>query len=398
MTLEHSVQETKRARRVRWLGLLVAVTLARGLVYAAITPPWQAPDEPGHFEYVWLIAHSPTLGSIQPDPELDRELIASLYEWRYGELTGYSLSDTMPDSLEKLPAWNAVQRSRPVVAGRFSLSYVWPTLLLLAARFQDITVQLYLVRLSSILINVAIVWLAFRIFARLVPDRPDVAALMTAVIVFLPQHTFINSAAGDGPFAELMATLVLYGWVYVFQRGFSLWALLAIVGGTAAAIWSKTTAGFLVPLNVALIAWWGWRQPRREWRYRRALYALLAALVLVMTVVVWLQSPIGLYVGRAMGSLADDQLLLVDRRGLSVWDALLMTHDSFWAWFGWLTVPIGERWYGALLLLTTVAGAGWLVGRHSVAGVPRWGPVLMASAFGSAYLIFVWVAILNGSS
>jgi hypothetical protein len=185
----------------------------------------------------------------------------------------------------------------------------------------------------------------------------------------------------------------------LFQRGFNVWALLAIVLGTTAAIWSKATAAFWVPLDIALGVWWVWRQPHREWKHRRVVFASAIALLVAITAVVWFQSPIGLYVTRAIGqSLPDGQLLLVDRRGLSVWQALLVAHDSFWAWFGWFTVPIGDRWYGATLLLTVLAGTGWLFGRNSIAHAGRWTPVLMASVVATAALIFVWVAILNSAS
>lgn len=39
----------------RILVLLLAVFLARGVIYLAVIPPWQAPDEPKHFEYVNLL-------------------------------------------------------------------------------------------------------------------------------------------------------------------------------------------------------------------------------------------------------------------------------------------------------------------------------------------------------
>ncbi len=46
--------ELPRPRR-RLLGLLLAMALLGGVLYAAVVPPWQSPDEPGHFEYVALL-------------------------------------------------------------------------------------------------------------------------------------------------------------------------------------------------------------------------------------------------------------------------------------------------------------------------------------------------------
>jgi hypothetical protein len=35
-------------RKRKTLALLLALSLIRGVLYSAVTPPWQAPDEPGH--------------------------------------------------------------------------------------------------------------------------------------------------------------------------------------------------------------------------------------------------------------------------------------------------------------------------------------------------------------
>ena len=34
------------------LAIIVLVTLTLGAVYAVVTPPWQVPDEPAHYNYI----------------------------------------------------------------------------------------------------------------------------------------------------------------------------------------------------------------------------------------------------------------------------------------------------------------------------------------------------------
>ena len=57
-------------------------------IYGAVTPPWQAPDEPLHFEYVRLLYQEGRLvGWADADPELEREIVASMDRhdfWRLG--------------------------------------------------------------------------------------------------------------------------------------------------------------------------------------------------------------------------------------------------------------------------------------------------------------------------
>lgn len=386
--------------RAYCLGLLLLLTLIRGLIYTLVIPPWQGPDETGHFEYAWLIADTARLPTREDvSPAFERELLASLYEWRYGELIGRPLPEGMPARLDDLPVEIFARHSRTILTGQFSLAYPWQALFLLPFRFQDLVVQLRIARLSSVLLNLAIVWLAFRTFAELLPSRRFLVCAMTAVVVFLPQHTFINSVVGDGPLAELMACIVLYCWVRLFGRGARVWMVVGIVLGTLAAIWSKTTAVFLIPLDVGLALWWSLRQPRQVRRWRKVAFAGFGAAAVVLVLWAWFQSGLGSgALEKVREPLALDGLMWVDQRGMSLGQALLASHDSFWANFGWMAIPVGTRWYGAALLLAVLAALGWLPGGEAQEGFPRWGAKLMGAAFLTALLAFVWAALLTGSA
>src|SRR4030043_857461 len=37
--------------------IILIIGLIHGLIYVFIIPPWQHYDEPGHFEYAWLVAN-----------------------------------------------------------------------------------------------------------------------------------------------------------------------------------------------------------------------------------------------------------------------------------------------------------------------------------------------------
>lgn len=382
--------------RPHFLGLLLVLTLIRGLIYAVVIPPWQAPDETGHFEYAWLMAR---LGRV-PTPEdisptFERELMASLYEWRYGEFIGRPLPEGIPDRIRDLPANVFARNSRTVLSGRFSLSYLWPAPFLHPLRFQDLTLQLFVARLSSVLLNIGIVWLAYQTFSELVLSRSYLIWSMTAVVVFLPQHTFINSTVGDGPLAELMACLVLYCWARIFRRGVNAWTVSGIAIGTLIGIWSKATAAFLIPLDVGLALWWFFRQPRRTWRH--VAYVCVGVGLLGLVALAWdyYRSPLG---SRTLSmfweSLPVQEWIWVDARGLAFGEALLGGHDSFWANFGWMSVTVSPRWYGAILLLTLVAVVGWILGRKDQEDFPPWAAAMMGGSLLMALIIFVWKGLL----
>ena len=119
--------------------------------------------------------------------------------------------------MRDLPKRIFARESRTLQGERFSLSYLWQALFLLPFRYQDFPFQLFVARFSTILLNMGIVWIAFLTFSRVVLARSHLVLAMTALVVFLPQHTFINSAVGDGPLAELMTCLVIYCWVRSFS-------------------------------------------------------------------------------------------------------------------------------------------------------------------------------------
>jgi hypothetical protein len=382
----------------RWLPLVLELALIHGMVYAAIVPPWQAPDEPGHLEYVWLLIHLGRLSApTDSDPRFEQELIASLYEWRYGAFIGRPLPARMPARIDQLPEGVFAQFARPVVSGRFSLAYVWQALFLLPFQEQDLALQLLIVRLSSVLLNVAIVWLAFLTFGELLPARPDLAVLATMFIVFLPQHTFVNSSVSDGPLAEAMACLVLYGWATLFRRGVRAWPLVGIVLGTLIGLWSKSTAAYLIPIDIALAGGWLVRQRHRPWKWQY--WAYLGACIVLMSVAlwIWVHSSLGQRALPWLKTLPSlSKWIWADQRGTTLGQALLAAYDSLWANFGWLSLPIGARWYGAIALLTSMAFWGWCFGKRQEPQVePRWPSGIMGGALIAALLIFLWAGLFS---
>jgi hypothetical protein len=385
---------------------LLALTLIRGLFYAAVVPPWQGPDETGHFEYAWLIANLGRLpGQEDVSPAFEQELLASLYEWRYGELIGHPLPEGLPARLDELPTDNFARRSRTILRERFSLAYLWQALFLLPLRSHDLSTQLFAARISSVLLALGIVLLAFAILSELNRPRSYLICAMTAVVVFLPQHTFVNSMVGDGVLAELMVCLVLFCWARLFRRGMTIWLLVGIILGTLGGIWSKTTAMFLIPLNTILALWWFFRQPRRTGSWRTV--AFLVGGLAFLAVALWLWNRFWLPPGsQAISipweSLSGESVLWEDMRGMSFGEALLLSYDSFWAYFGWMAVPVSDRWYGAILLATLGAAVGWglwsrdrATGRAGRYGFDAWAVIMMAGALVLAVAIFVWIALLS---
>lgn len=367
------------SRPPRLLLLLLMVSLIRGCLYAALVPPWQAPDENGHFEYAWLIAH---LGRLPKPGEVslafESELLSSLYEWRYGDYIGRPLPSQMPARLNDLPGNIFVVGSRSAL-GRFSPAYIWAALFIWPLRHQDLLLQLYAARLASVILNLGIVYLAWRIFERLMPYQPELIAAMTAFVVFLPQHTFINASVGEGPLAELCACAVFYGWLRLFQQG-RLQDVVTVVAGTLLGLWTKKTAVFLLPLNAVMAVVFLWNTGLRRIGRQRILWTLISAGMLVLLGWGAWQAPFGRWAYDALERWRATSELHWENGQVSLGEALRYTFESSWAQFGWMSARAGDGWYLLIYVLTALAIEGWVLPRSRPWSVPSWAMWLLAGA------------------
>lgn len=361
-TVTDRARSTALLRRALWMLMLLA--LARGLCYALITPPWEAPDETGHFEYVWTMAQTGGIPSAQDaSPQFERALVRSLYQYHYQDYNpGQVLPNVIPDRIGDLAAH--VARARTLLWGRFSLSYVLPSLLVFPFRNSDIVTQLYIARLASIILNIAILLIAFLTFQEISPAAWRSNILAVALIAFMPYHTFINSTAGDGTFAELIACAVIYCWTRLFKRGPGVWELAGILLGLVLSLWTKATILFLIPGSALLAAYWLLTQPR----YRRfvLLFALGCGLLLCAVLALAATS------GQFNTYLASSSVKILARYGIKPQSLgsidfrtpLEHTFNSFLANFGDTAFSVSSKWHILFRLLCLAAVAGWIFGRH----------------------------------
>jgi len=359
--------------------LLLGLALLRGLLYALLVPPWQAPDEPGHFEYAWAIARrggpptdlrdrdailtwlrelpragtTPAVQSARP--AFERALIDSLYTSGFFEYRRWPLPDPPLQNLDQ------VNLGRTLPGERFSTAYVWQGMFIALSRTGALLDQLYLARLSSVVLNLLIVALGLATARTMVPDRPALVLAVGATMVLWPQHTFINATVSDGPLAELGATLAIYGWARLLARTSSLVGVAAIIGGTLLGLSAKANAAYLLGLHPVMLLVYTATTARRRPRA-----ALLAAALLAG----------GLWSIHQMGLVSLDRTRAVVEvlrqqppPGPALGDRLAerpwwWVFDSYWGFFGWMHVRVFDDWYRALYLLTALGLTGWAVPRR----------------------------------
>ncbi len=119
----------------------------------------------------------------------------------------------------------------------------------------------------------------------------------------------------------------------------------------------------MIGADALLAVWWAVRRARHGWSWQQAAWLAAALLSLAGGGWLWLQTRLGVTaVDRLWPLPAPAEWTWVDQRGMTLGAGLLTTHDSLWANFGWMNLPLSKRWYGAILGASGLALAGWTVG------------------------------------
>jgi hypothetical protein len=282
---------TRRAVQDRQSFLLIVFLagLLNASLFALATPLWQAPDEPGHFEYACLLGQlrRPLHGHDRSTP-MQQAIIASLDRHDFWRLVREPQPELLPVSFAADPF---LLRSARQVGDEPPIYYSAPAgfcLLPLPLETKARLIRLWGALLFG-LTAAATAWA----WTGGPQRRPSgaVVRLHPLVLAWLPMPAFIAGSINNDSLAMLSATLVFaaalriqrLGWTW--QRSLGLAALLVL------ALASKKTNLFLLPW-LAGLAWaglWSWLG-RRGWSRRRRLAATIAPIV-AATIVLLLPAP-----------------------------------------------------------------------------------------------------------
>lgn len=247
------------------LFLLLALTLLRGIVYLVVFPPWQHYDEPTHFEYVRLIAERgrlPKYGDY--DVTMRQEIASSM------QAAGF-WKGTIPPPI---PFWT----DEPAWLGMSELDhpplyYIMVALPQLLVQHQSAETQLYLARLTSVLLNLIVVASTYCLVTELFPERRWLPLAVATFVVLLPPFTDLMSAVNNDTGAAAAGSLLLLASARLIRRGASVRRAMVILLLAGICIGTKSTAGVVaVAVLLTLVAGF---IPRA---YRRWLWIGLGAL------------------------------------------------------------------------------------------------------------------------
>jgi hypothetical protein len=228
----------------RWWLLLIALGLVRGLLYSAVLPPWQGPDEPQHYEYVRLLYEKGRLVQWGDSiPAVEQEIIASMERfdfWRTGRYLqpGNSFAEVWGASCHQL--------HQPPLA---YLLYLGP--LLLAP--EDIALHLLLMRVLSVLLGVVVIAAAVIAASTLRDTHPTLSWSVPAFIVFLPTYAALSGMVNSDHLVEAAVSLVLALWLVALRSGLSIPLAGGLVVFSVIGLSAKRTALVLLPVHLVAV-------------------------------------------------------------------------------------------------------------------------------------------------
>ncbi len=351
-----------RLPRLLWLILLAYLGLATA--YAVVTPPWQVPDEPAHYNYVRTLWETRAFPVLQP-----------------GDYPAAYLEEL------KSQKWPA---DRPIDSLRYE-SHQPPLFYLLAApvyglaRGLDLTLRgsVVALRLISVVLGAGVVLLAYWISRLAAPEWPVVAVASAAFVAFLPMHLAMTAGINNDTLAELVLALLLLLCLgrlagLAPQRRFMLLGALLV----GLALLTKTTiylAAVALPAATELIAWW------KRGRFGLAPVVSLLGIIYLGALLVagWWFGRNSLVYGASdylgwqrhdsivVGQLTTGEWLAQFGAARGAQRALSTLFQSFWGVFGWLGAPFPYEVYWALYVVAALAVVGLLLYARRIGGWPR---------------------------
>ncbi|HXV42279.1 MAG TPA: glycosyltransferase family 39 protein, partial [Anaerolineae bacterium] len=210
--------------------IILTVYLLAGVLFATLTPDWQAPDEPAHYNYVRYLARQSGFP----------ELIKRCYDQAY---------------LDQLTS-----RRFPAELSLESVCYEFhqpPLYYLLATPvFLLSDGSLLALRLLSVMLGAGVVILAFFISRMIFPNRAAIAYGTMAFVAFVPMHAAMLASFNNDALAELIlaALLLLLTWRLLAGSQSTTLNDVILGGLLGLGLITKTTVYIAIPL-IAVALW-----------------------------------------------------------------------------------------------------------------------------------------------
>lgn len=302
-------------------------------------------------------------------PQLEEEIITSLLRFDYWRF-GYSEN---PLDRENPPRQFAdfLPSHAPYIY-QAPLYYLVTGSILQPLLGRDVTLQMYVLRLASMVLGTLTVVIASLVARQIFPDDAFMRIGVPAFIALLPMHAFITASVNNDVMAEFIVSFLLLLSARTLVRGLRWPEILTMAILPVLAWYTKRTAVISIPLALATIPLW-WVSQRARVKRSHAV-AATAISALLMAILVAKAGSLRTLLARVSPKETANLLLpdsivawLLDPNHFSRQAAMVYVEsvriimESFWARFGWMNVRLGEAWYALIALACLLSTVGLIL-------------------------------------
>jgi 4-amino-4-deoxy-L-arabinose transferase-like glycosyltransferase len=249
------------------LAALLAASLLLALLWAVLTPLFQAPDEQAHFAYTQYLAETGNLPGDPAKPIYSSEHVQAAIALNADQVPGQPM--VKPEWSDRLyDAWRT-----PPPQGRHAgdggglntaasnppASYLWQAAAYELVGGHDVPSRLFAMRLASLLwlpVTVLATWLlAGEAFGR----RRILQTCAAAVPALFPMVTFMSASASPEGMLYALWALALWLGVRILRRGLTAASAAGLAAAVALACVTKATSYALLPGFVLVLVAGLWR-------------------------------------------------------------------------------------------------------------------------------------------
>ncbi len=326
-------------RQKRWLAGLLGLYLLLGLAYSLLLPPWEAPDEMAHYEYVLHIVREDSLPTMEDTYEAGQP---PFYYW----LASWPLrllGLIQPDAIEVYaPSANAdnITEPRPV--------FDWND-----ANYRfDRLLGLLSLRWLGVLSGGLTLFFIYKAALRLAHPASQIALATAATAALTPQFLHINASVNNDVLAILAGGLLFWLLAVLIQEQ-PRWPLLAasVAFAVLAALFVKLT---VLPLTLAVLlaVLWNIYRRTRDLRTRILTLGLLGGLGLIVVIALFTTAA-----GDGVVAQINWRLSFIRPDVPDPPEIINRYAETYWGLVGWVAVGLPTMLVG---LLTSVAALGCL--------------------------------------
>ncbi|MCM8787389.1 MAG: DUF2142 domain-containing protein [Candidatus Omnitrophica bacterium] len=244
----------------RLLKLLIISVILKQLVWIALVPMWQFPDEQAHFGQV---AYTFDKQLIKPTSNLTQEILITERilqterDWAGNNKYTYHPEYNIPYTNSYIGRHEQEIKTLPLVtkitssiqeATSYPPVYYVPLGLIYKFFFNyDILVRLFLVRLFNIIFSLLTLLIGYKLFT-LVFEKEFIALCASILFSFQPMFSFLQGGINSDNLFNLIFVAGIYLSLLFTKRVFSIKKLLLAAGLYVSAIYTKPQGYLLIPI------------------------------------------------------------------------------------------------------------------------------------------------------